>query len=174
MAEIPQGIVLKRHRDLVGRSADVWWRRGLLALWMAFVLCGLANLFGQLPLTSTVRVPAAALTVYAPDRVRGGLLYNARFHIDARRELKKALITLDPGWFEGMQVNSITPQPIGEASSNDKTVLDLGHIAAGKSLQFWIEFQVNPTNVGHRSQNVQLADGSTPIASVHRSISVFP
>jgi hypothetical protein len=37
-----------------------------------------------------------------------------------------------------------------------------------------MDFQVNPTNVGHRSQDVELLDGETPILSVERDVTVFP
>lgn len=41
-------------------------------------------------------------------------------------------------------------------------------------LVFWIYFQVNPTNVGKRREDVELDDGATPIATVHRSLTIFP
>jgi hypothetical protein len=41
-------------------------------------------------------------------------------------------------------------------------------------LTFWISLQVNPTNVGRRPQNVWLYDGSSLIAVIHRTITVFP
>jgi hypothetical protein len=37
-----------------------------------------------------------------------------------------------------------------------------------------MSLQVNPTNVGHRSQNVELDDGEKPILTVHRNITIFP
>ena len=37
-----------------------------------------------------------------------------------------------------------------------------------------MQFQVNPTNVGRRSGNVELYDGESLIATVHRTITVFP
>ena len=37
-----------------------------------------------------------------------------------------------------------------------------------------MEFQVNPTNVGRRSQNVELRDGDTHISTIHRTMTVFP
>jgi hypothetical protein len=37
-----------------------------------------------------------------------------------------------------------------------------------------MSLQVNPTNVGRRSQNVELDDGETPILTVHRTITIFP
>jgi hypothetical protein len=174
MAEKPDGIVLNRHRDLEGRRNHPWIRRSLLALVGVVVVLGLVNVFGQRPATSRAATPAAVLSVYAPTRVRGGLLYTARFHVSARSDLKQATLVLDSGWFEGMQVNSIVPQPVQEGSRDGRVVYDLGHIAKGDSSILWIQFQVNPTNLGHRSQNVELDDGPQVISNVRRSVTVYP
>jgi hypothetical protein len=101
-------------------------------------------------------------------------MFTTRFHVTAHRDLKRARLVLDPGWVEGMQVNSINPQPLSDGSENGRIALTLGHIPAGRSYILFIEFQVNPTNVGHRSQNVELDDGQMPIATVHRTITIFP
>ena len=47
-------------------------------------------------------------------------------------------------------------------------------MAAGDHLTFWLSLQVNPTNVGHRSQRVQLYDGKRLVDTVNRSITIFP
>jgi hypothetical protein len=174
MADLPERLVLKRHRDLEGAQRNVWWRHGILAIVAVVCALGLANVFGQRPVTRTAQAPAAKLELYAPERVRGGLLFTARFHISALRELKKATLILDPGWAEGMAINTIEPSPVGEASKNGKLSFDLGHIPAGSSYILFMQFQVNPTNVGRRSQNVELADGDTRIASIQRKVTIFP
>jgi hypothetical protein len=174
MADRPDGIVLRRHRDLDGRGYHPWFRRGILLLIAVFALVALLNVFGQRPDTSRAGTPAAILSVYSPSRARGGLLYTARFHVTALTNLRKVTLVLDPGWFEGMQVNSIIPQPVDESSQNGRVAFDLGHLPKGGSYILWIQFQVNPTNVGSRSQNVELFDGPSRLLSIHRSITLFP
>ena len=44
----------------------------------------------------------------------------------------------------------------------------------GRSMSFFLQLQVNPTNVGHRSQDVELYDGDELLATIDRSITVFP
>jgi hypothetical protein len=170
----PETLVLKRHRDLAGR----WWRviarRVLLALLAAFLLAGLLNVFGQRPDTDLGSAPAASLKVFAPVHARSGVVYAARFHITAHRDIKDAYLVLDPGWAEGYTVNGLAPQPLTEADRNGRIAYGFGHIPAGQSLIFFLSLQVNPTNVGHRSQNVELDDGEKPILTVHRSITIFP
>lgn len=174
MADIPQGIVLKRHRDLDGRSRHPAFRRAALALITALALVALANVFGQRPSTSRAATSAAILSVYSPSRVRGGLLYTTRFHVTARTDLRKVQLVLSPGWFEGMQVNSTVPQPVSEGSDNGDVVFDLGHLGPGKSSIVWVQFQVNPTNVGRRTQDVLLTDGKHTLLRIHRTLTVFP
>jgi hypothetical protein len=172
VAAIPDRLVLKRDRDLEGRT--LWWRRGLLALLAAFVLLGLLNLFGQRPSTARAANDVAVLSLYAPTKLRGGLLWTARVHITARREIKDATLVLDPGWMEGMQINSLEPGPIGEASRDGRPALELGHIPAGRSFVFYMAFQVDATNVGRRSQNLTLDDGTTPVLTIRRDVTIYP
>jgi hypothetical protein len=174
VADIPDTIVLKRHRDLDGRRREVWIRRALLALVAAIPVLALFNVFGQRPGGATVATAAARLQVYAPSRVRGGVLYEARFRVTARRELKQAMLVLDPGWAEGMSINTIEPSPLSEASRDGQLAFGLGHIPAGQSFLLFMQFQVNPTNVGRRSQNVELFDGGTHLLTVKRKVTVFP
>ena len=174
MAEIPDTLDVRRDRDLEGRGHEIWVRRVLFALVVAVPVVALFNVFGQRPQTHTVVEPAASLKVYAPVHVRGGLLFEARFHITAREELKDATLVLGSGWLEGMTLNTIEPSPVSEASNNGRLSLELGHIPAGDIYLLFIQFQVNPTNVGRRKQSVELMDGSTSLLSFDRTITVFP
>ena len=174
MADPPDGIVLRRHRELQGPARRIWPRRALIGLLVVLSVLGLANVFGQRPQTIDATAPAATLKVYAPARVRSGLLYEARFTIRANDDLKSAALLLSPGWGEGQSMNTIEPSPVGQGSHDGKLVLELGHVPAGEKYVLFMQFQVNPTNVGRRSQNVALYDGNTRILAVHRRFTVFP
>jgi hypothetical protein len=174
VADVPDSIVLKRDRDLEGRRKEVWARRTIMGLIAAVPVVALFNVFGQRPQTSIAKTPAASLKLYAPARLRSGVLYSARFHVFARRELKDARLVLSPGWAEAMQINTIEPSPVGEASENGRLSFDLGHIPAGKSFLLFMAFQVNPTNVGRRAANVELDDGNERILTVHHKVSIWP
>jgi len=84
------------------------------------------------------------------------------------------LAVLDSGWTEQMQINTIEPSPVGESSRDGKLALELGHIPAGQKHVLWMQFQVNPTNVGRRSQDVALYDDTTLLAQVDRTVTIFP
>jgi hypothetical protein len=173
MADTPAYLTLKRNRDQAGtREAPL--RRVLMGLVCVFLLAGLLNVFGQRPATSEAGTTAASLKVYAADRVRGGLYYEARFTVTARQELKDATLVLDSGWMEGITINTIEPSPVGEASRDGKLVLTLGHVPAGTSYILFLQLQVNPTNIGHRSQDVALYDGDRFLTSVDRTVTVWP
>jgi hypothetical protein len=174
VTQIPDTLVLKRHRDLEGKRNEAWLRRGLLLLVGAVPVLALFNVFGQRPHVETARAAAASLELYAPAHVRGGLLWEARFTVFAHRELKKATLELDRGWMEGLTINTIEPSPIGEGSHDGKLVLELGHVPAGEKHVLYLQFQVNPTNVGRRSQDVRLYDGEQLLATLHRTVTVFP
>jgi hypothetical protein len=176
VTNVPDGLVLRRHRDLegIGRSA-IWFRRVALGVIAVVSLLALVNVFGQRPDTARADTQAATFSVYAPTAIRGGDFMEARFHVTAKRDLRRARLVLDPGWLEGMNVNTIEPSPVGQASADGRLSLTLGHVPAGQSFILFMEFQVNPTNVAwHRPQNVELLDGARPIARIHRSITIFP
>jgi len=172
--QIPDTIVLRRDRDLEPRRNDIWVRRGLFGLLCIVPILALANLFGQQPETSTAVAAAARLSVYAPSRARGGLLYQARFRITPSRKLDQAALVLDRGWLEGLTINTLEPSPVSETSHDGKLGLDLGPIQAGKPYVLFIDFQVNPTTVGRQDQTVTLYDGDRALATVHRTLTVFP
>lgn len=173
MADIPDQLTLKRNRDREGRRDHIV-RRVLTSLIGLFILSGALNAFGQRPQTTNAAGPAAQLSVYAPMRVRGGLFYEARFHIRANRDVKNATLVLDTGWAEGITINTVEPGPDGEASEDGRLVFELGHVPANHSHLFFLQVQVNPTNVGHRSQNVELRDGDEHIVTIERTITIFP
>jgi hypothetical protein len=171
----PEGIVLTRHRDLKGRRSGIWVRRGLVGAVAIVCLLGLLDLFGQHPRTDVASAAAAKLEVYAPSRLRGGLLYSARFHIYANRDLKQARLVLDPGWAEGMSINTIEPSPVDEASDDGRLAFTLGPIEGGHSYILFMQFQVNPTNVAwHRPQDVRVYDGPTLLLTIDRDVTIFP
>ncbi len=173
MSDVPDQLSIEVARDREGRR-DVVARRICLGALIVVLGLGLFNLFGQHPSTSIAEADAATLEVYAPERVRGGLFYEARFRVDARREVKEATLVLDPGWAEGITINTVEPGPIGEASRDGKLAFELGRIPAGQKHVFFLQLQVNPTNVGHRPQDVRLYDGEELLAKLDRTITVFP
>jgi hypothetical protein len=174
MADAPDQLTLAHHRDLVGRERRPVVRWICLGLVGIFIAAGLLNVFGQRPDTDVVGSDVAELKVYAPTKLRGGLYYEARFTIDAKQEIENATVVLEPGWMEGMTLNTVEPAPVGEASRDGKVAFELGRIPAGDTYIFFLQFQVNPTNIGRRSVDVELTDGETPLLHVDRTVTIWP
>ena len=174
MASAPDQLTLARHRDLEGRERRPYVRWVLLSLIALFLVLGLLNVFGQRPHTDTVSGGGAELEVYSPEHLRSGLFFMARFTIRAQEEIEAATLVLDPGWLEGITLNTLEPSPIGEANRNGKIALDLGRVPAGTKHVFFLHFQVNPTEIGRRSQNVELHDGETRLLHIDRDVTIYP
>jgi hypothetical protein len=168
-------LTLVENRDQRGRRQRFQRakRTGIL-LFAVIPALALSNAFGQRPETSSAVTTAASLHIYAPARVRSGVVYAARFTIEAARNLKKATLILDSGWAEQYTVNGVAPQPLSEGSDNGKLVFVLGHIPEGRHYTMFLSLQVNPTNIGHRNQRVWLYDGSKELLLVKRTITVWP
>ena len=171
---LPDTLSAERHRDLGNRDRHARIRRSLLVLLAVVPALALLNFFGQRPASKTVTTPAARLKLYVPDRVRSGLIYEARFHIWAKTQLDDAAIVLSPGWTEGTTVNTLEPSPTDETSVDGRVRFDLGKVEAGHSFLFFLQLQVNPTNVGRRSTDVYLYDGPRKLLTVHRTVTIFP
>ncbi len=146
----------------------------LLSLIAITLLLGLLNVFGQQPHTDTASADGVELEVYSPQRLRSGLFFMSRFTIRAAKEIEAATLVLDPGWLEGITLNTLEPSPVGEANRDGKIALDLGHVPAGTKHVFFLHFQVNPTEIGHRTQDVALYDGETPLLEIDRTVTIFP
>lgn len=174
MAQAPETLTLKTNRD-----RDEWWqspwvRRALLTLPCVLVALALANAFGQRMVTDRAISPEATVSVTAPTHARSGVIYAARFTVASVTELKKATLELDSGWADGYTVNGQAPQPLTQGSSNGRLVYGFGNLPAGHKLVFWLSLQANPTTVGRHEQTVRLYDGRRLLATVHRSVFVFP
>jgi hypothetical protein len=173
VAELPEFLDVERHRDVSPR-VELGARWTLLGLLAAVAVVALLGVLGQEARTSVASAAAAELEVSAPTRLRGGLFFQGRFTVDAREPIVNATLVLDPGWLENMHVNTIEPAPTEEASRDGNLELSFGPLAAGETLVVYMQFQVNPTNVGRRSTDVALYDGETRIASVDRTLTIFP
>jgi hypothetical protein len=171
---VPDGLTLDHHRDLHGRERRPNVRHVLLALLCAFLLLGLLNLFGQVPSVTASETSAARFEVSAPTKLRGGLFFQGRYQVEAIEELEDATIVLDPGWLEDITLNTVEPAPVEEASRDGKIALVLGRIPAGRTHILYLHFQVNPTAVGRRSQDVELYDGERLLMSFDREAIIWP
>jgi len=174
VASAPDGLTLKRNRDLVGIESTPRTRRVLLALICIPLVLALFNVFGQRPQKAEASVAEASLSVYSPQRLRSGLYYEARFHVVAHEDLKDARLVLGTGWSEGITINTIEPSPLGAASRNGDLSYDLGHIPAGESHILFVQQQVNPTTIAWRKQRTELWDGERHLLTIDRRFIVWP
>jgi len=176
MAAAPDFIDLDRHRDFDGRRYERWLPSALLVLVLLLPALALLNVFGQGPSVVKVANPdgVATMELSAPTTVRSGVIFQARFDIRAQREIKDAVLVLDSGWMESMTLNSLEPSPAEETSRDGSIALDIGQIPAGKLWRQYMQFQVNPVNMGSQSQGVTLYDGNVPLLRLNRKLKVWP
>jgi hypothetical protein len=171
--DLPQFLTLKQNRDRSER-VELALRRTFFSLLALAALAALLNVFGQRPTESLAAASAADLRVFAPGALRGGIYYEGRFTVEAKEDIDHATLVLDGGWTEQLQINTIEPSPVGESSRDGRLALDFGHIDAGHKLVVFLQYQVNPTNIGRRSQDVELYDGEMLLTDVDRTVTVFP
>lgn len=156
------------------RWVGPWLRRAALVVVLAFVCAGLVNVFGQQAGSSETTAPAADVRVEAPTRLRSGLIAEGVIRVRARERIARPRVVLGEAWADGITVNTTTPEPESEDTDGPRPVLAFSELAAGDELVLRIAFQVNPTTVGRRPQDVELRDGDRVIARVRRTLTVFP
>jgi hypothetical protein len=124
-ADSPVGIDRARHQDLAGRGHHVWQRRAALVVIAVIPLLGLLNVFGQRTVFDSAQNPAVSMLINSPAHVRGGLVFTTEIVITPHQSLQDARLYLEDGWFEGMTLNGITPQPSSESAQGSWQVLGL-------------------------------------------------
>jgi len=169
----PDFISLGAHRDHE-HPVERWSRWALVAVLVALAAGGLAGLFGQRPTMTEADAAVATLRVQAPSALRGGLVFQGRFQVVARRPIHTPTLVLSASWFENMSFNTIEPEPTRTMNVDHGVALEFPPLQGGHTLTVYIPFQVNPTTVGRRSQDVALRDGRRPIAVVERTVTIFP
>lgn len=180
---LPGGLRRASDIHLEGRRRDPLIRRAILSLIALFTLAALLGAFGQRPATRTAAgasegAPGNAgptLTLKAPDRLRGGVIFAARIEVEAGAEQIEALrLELADGWLDRMTNNTIRPEPLGQEGTHGALQLSYGRLAPGRTLTVWSHWQVNPTSVGTDDGDVSLYDGERLLARINRTFTIFP
>src|SRR3954447_9357401 len=153
MAEEPlDHLELARHRDLDGRGPTQSLRvLARLALVILPVLA-LLNVFGQRTSTAST----AQLEVHAPTALRGGLVWQSTITFRARESLSTPRLVFSPDWLQGLTLNTIEPAADSETSDGASLAFTYGRMKAGDALRLVMQWQVNPTSLGHRDLDVTL------------------
>jgi hypothetical protein len=162
-------------RELQGRERHQLFRRIGLGLLVAIVAAALLNVFGQREVVSSASEPGASLHVTAPSHLRGGVIFEAQFRVDATEKIAKPTLVLASGWLDSITLNSLEPAPKDETPRPDGSIaLLFPSIPAGGSMTFYTQWQVNPTAFGRKDSGVILLDGKRELAHVDRTTTVFP
>lgn len=174
MSDYPDHLDPARHRDARGRGHQPWIRRAVLALFTVLIVLGLLNVFGQRSDTTRAATTAASLEVRGPTRARGGLLFQERITVTAHQDINTPRLVLSKGWADGLQINTIEPQPGSESSHDGRIVLSFDALPAGQRLIVYVDYQVNPTHVGRTDMSLELDDRTTPLVRLPRTLTTFP
>jgi hypothetical protein len=170
---VPDQLDAGRHRD-VPNASGAWVRRAVLAVFVVFVAAALLGAFGQGVVVSHTAGSAATLRVSAPTSLRGGLLFGARIDVQARRRIRRPTLVLGSGWTDGLTLNTVEPAPASETTVNGELALSFDTLNAGDLLRVFLQYQVNPTTVGRKAQDVQLREGDRALLDVDRNLTIYP
>ena len=171
-AHTPDYISLKRHRDdrhLVERSI----RWGVVALLTAVAVADSRTSSASTtscwsptpePQRCGSRPPARCERSPLPGEVRGRRARTAQ-QADARPRAR--LVGRDERQQRGAAADP-------ELEPRRRRCHGFGLVAAGRRFTIYLYLKVNPTTAGRRDQSVELRDGNRTLASIDRSVNVFP
>jgi hypothetical protein len=169
----PDFISVEAHRDH-DHPIERWIRWIFVGALVALSVAALVGVFGQRPSTAAAVSPDATLHVKAPEAIRGGLLFQSRLEVVARRPIRRPTLVLSSGWLDNLTINTIVPEPLRARSVDEGVALEYPPLAEGGMLTVYLQFRVDPTTVGRRRQDVALLDGSRELTAVTRTVTVFP
>ena len=147
----------------------------MLTIFAAIAVLGLARCLRTGHHPDGGERPGAVLNVSAPETVRGGLFFQSRDR-DPRARARSSIrgSSSTRAGSRACRSTRSSPRRVSEASRDGRVVLSYDALAAGDRLRVWLQFEVDPTNVGQRSYGLELDDAETRLAAVHRDITVLP
>ena len=149
MTALPDQLDRQQHVEVERRDLERWLRRVGVALLAAFLVVGLANVFGQKVDTSSASAAAADLEVKAPTAVRSGLIYQVQFTVAAHRTLEEPTLVLDSGWFDGFTINTMSPDTKDWVMRDGLNVMSYDTVPAGSGFRCSSPVSGQPDNVRH-------------------------
>jgi len=168
---------IRAARELDERTAQwrLWLRRAGVVVLVAVPVVALFNLLGQRATTTTKSTPVVTVSLHAPDRIRTGLLFQAKVTIVAHRRLPAVTLDLGNGWIDGMTMNTDEPGGVTETSvPGGGLSLSFGTLQPNQPFVQYFEFQVNPTSSGSRSQSISVLSNKVPLVHLDHTMTVIP
>ena len=155
-----------------GSSRVILLRFLIFAVILSLAMVGL---FGGGSLGSrSVETPSARLTLEAAERVRNGNYFEARITVAARAPIAEPVIAVPAALWRQSTINSLVPQPKEEGFQNGEYRFRFAPLAAGQSLEFKIDGQINPALFGRLKGTYRLLDGDRELARIDRKLTVIP
>ncbi len=146
-----------------------------LLLLGAFLLSALLGTYGgDTDPTRTATGPAAALHVTAPEILRNGVFFEIRVRIEARRAIGKPVLTVSPGYWRHLTINTMIPAPAEEGHEDGQFTFSYDTLEPGQSLEIKVDGQINPARLGGTEGVVGLRDDKTPLVQIPVRLKVFP
>lgn len=167
----PDGIE-ERHIHAAGTRLHAW--PSGLVLFTLIILVGLSGALGKREFL-TAGEAGVRLSVEGPTRIRSGEFFEMLFTIETGREIRDAVLSVDPAIWHDVTINTMIPQPTEESFEGGAFRFHFGALTPGSSLLVKVDAQVNPTYPpGANRGAIEIIDGAATLASVPYEMKVLP
>ncbi len=141
---------------------------------LAFVLVGLAGVFGQVQRTRVTDGPVAKLTVRTPEALRGGLYWPAEIRVEGHRRITAPCSCSARATSAGCSSTPSSQRPSRRASRGGRLAFTYPTLEPGDDLVVRFQLQVNPTTVGEQDLGVRLESADTKPVDLPARARVLP
>ena len=121
-----------------------------------------------------IAAPEARMLLDTPQIIRNGEFFETRITVEARRPIGDVVIALSSEYWRDMTINSMIPAAADETFEDRMYRFSFGPLAAGKTLKFKIDGQINPPLFAGTRGTLALLDGDRVIAEHPLSLRVLP
>lgn len=167
----PDGIEPRHIHEAHGSGFMTWGGAVLLGMLLIVAFFGV---FGS---NTTLSEPGEGvkLTIEGPRRIRSGEYFEMMFTIEAEREIRDAVLSIDAGIWHDLTINTMIPMATEEGFQDGSFDFHYGALPAGTRLLVKVDGQVNPRYPPGPNQGaIEVTDGPATLASVDYRIMVLP
>ena len=140
----------------------------------AIVALGVSGFAGGRISHLVARGEAAEMTLTTPRVVRSGDILETRLQVVARQRIGKLVIGVERGLWREVTTNSMVPAAGDESHGDGFARFAFGPLEAGRSFEWQVAQQINPSLVGRNRGRVVVFDGERPLAETTVTMEVLP
>jgi len=142
----------------------------------AILAVGLAGLYGGMsdPVREARGDDGTILSVRAPETLRNGMLFETVIEVTPDKPVENLVLAVSDGLWHQMTINTVMPAAREESHERGFQRFSFGRMAAGDTLRFKVDGQINPPLLAGTDGEIAALDGKRELVALPMRIRVLP